>query len=97
MILANYRRILERLKTALPKTIIYVQSVLPMHENKLPAYLKNKAGKVKSLNAGIAALAKESGCPYLNLHEWAADESGELKAEYTGMAFTLRPLHTRPG
>lgn len=92
VILANYRRILERLSAALPKTKIYVQSVLPMHESKLPAYLKNKGEKVTSLNTAIAALAKEFNLPFLNLHEWAADESGQLKAEYTGDGIHLTPV-----
>lgn len=92
VILANYRRILERLTTALPKTNIYVESVLPMHESKLPAYLQNKAGKVASLNTGIAALAKEFNLPFLNLHEWAADANGQLKAEYTGDGIHLTPI-----
>lgn len=92
VILANYRRILAQLKTSLPKTKIFVQSVLPMHESKLPAYLKNKAEKVKSLNEGIAALAKDFGLPFLNLHQWAADGNGELKAEYTQDGIHLTPV-----
>lgn len=92
VILSNYRRILEQLRTASPKTKIFVQSALPMHESKLPAYLKNKAEKVKSLNVGIAALAKEFGLPFLNLHEWAADGNGELKAEFTDDGIHLTPI-----
>ncbi|WP_341841032.1 SGNH/GDSL hydrolase family protein [Chitinophaga caseinilytica] len=91
VILSNYRRILERLRSGAPKTKIYVQSVLPMHESKLPDYLKNKAEKVKSLNVGIAALAKEFGLPFLNLHEWAADAQGELKSDYTVDGIHLTP------
>lgn len=91
VILANYRSILVKLAATLPKTKVMVQSVLPMHESKLPAYLKNKADKVKSLNAGIQMLAKEFGYPYLNLHEWAADEHGELKSGFTGDGIHITP------
>ena len=90
--LHNYRRILERLTSALPKTKIIVQSVLPLNEQKLPyAYLKGKAHMVKDINEGIVKLAEEFHLTYLNLHELFADERGELKAGYTKDGIHLLP------
>lgn len=92
VILNNYRRIVAKLTTGLPRTKLIIQSVLPMNESKLPYdYLKGKAAKVKALNEGIVLIAKEFKLTYLNLHELFADEKGELKADYTKDGIHLEP------
>nr|WP_315817086.1 hypothetical protein [Paraflavitalea speifideiaquila] len=43
MILNNYERIINYIRTQSPKTALYVQSVLPLYEPlTTAAYLKNK-------------------------------------------------------
>lgn len=88
----NYRQIMERIKKGSPKTILYVQSVLPMNERILKAdYLKNKKDSVLQLNVAIQNLAREMGVEYINLHPVFADEQGELKDDYTIDGIHLKP------
>lgn len=88
----NYRQIMERIKKGSPKTILYVQSVLPMNERILKAdYLKNKKDSILQLNVAIQNLAREMGVEYINLHPVFADEQGELKEDYTIDGIHLKP------
>lgn len=84
VIVANYRRILDRFRAGLPKAKLYVQSTLPLHEGTLKYdYLKGKNVKVKELNEELRKLASEYGLTFINLHEVLTDAQGELKQEYT--------------
>lgn len=84
VIVNNYRRIINRFRTNLPKTKLYLQSVLPLNDAMLKYdYLKGKNVKVKELNEEIQKLAMQYGLTYINLHEVMADTQGELKKEYT--------------
>lgn len=84
VIVNNYRRILDRLRSGLPGAKIYVQSTLPLNEALLKYdYLKGKNARVKQLNEELVKLAAGYGHTFVNLHEVMADAKGELKAEYT--------------
>lgn len=77
-----YGRMLDELKTALPDTTIFVQSVLPVQaevQDKMPGLTPDR---VSSINASLSSLAAEKGCLYLALNEVFVDESGSLKADY---------------
>lgn len=84
VIVNNYRQIVAQLQSGLPKTKLYVQSVLPLNEELLKYdYLKGKNPKVKALNGELQKLAKQYGLTYVNLHEVMAGADGELKKEFT--------------
>jgi lysophospholipase L1-like esterase len=84
VIVNNYKSIIDRLQAGLPKTKLYLQSVLPLNDAMLKyAYLKGKNVKVKELNEELKKLAMQYGLTYINLHEVMADTQGELKKEYT--------------
>lgn len=80
---SRYKKILGTLKTALPGTTLYVQSVFPF--NRLPkgdyGYLDNT--KASELNALIKNLAADAGAHYLDLWPVLSDSSGQLDARYT--------------
>jgi lysophospholipase L1-like esterase len=89
----NYEIMIQKLKDALPKTSIYVQSVLPLNEDVLKYdYLKGKEASIKELNKKIQALVAEEGLSYINLHNLFADENGKLKAEWTPDGIHLQPV-----
>lgn len=84
VIVNNYRRIVERLRSGLPGSTIYLQSTLPLNEAMLKYdYLKGKNPRVKQLNEEVKQLAALYGLTFVNLHEVMADAKGELRAEYT--------------
>src|SRR5690606_9397061 len=93
VILNNYKRIIRHIQTESPRTKIYLQSVLPMNENKLNYdYLKGKNVLVKQLNDGIRLIASEYKLEFINLHEIMADESGELREELTSDGIHLNTV-----
>ncbi|ANE49985.1 GDSL-type esterase/lipase family protein [Flavisolibacter tropicus] len=91
VVLNNYSRIIQFIKTASPKTTVYIQSILPLNESVLKYdYLKKKNPIVKVVNEGLQQLAASTHCTYVNLHTLFADEQGELKKE-----LTLDGIHLR--
>lgn len=92
VILHNYERIINYIRTNSPKTTLYVQSVLPLYEPlTTAAYLKNKKDSILQLNVGIKALADKYRLTYINLHEVFADANGDLIKEYTADGIHLKP------
>lgn len=84
VITANYRRIVQRVRAESPKTVLCIQSVLPMNDAILKYdYLKNKKATVLALNRELKAIAAANGLTYIDLHEVFADGKGDLKAAYT--------------
>ena len=82
--LSYYGRMLDMIRQALPDAVIYVQSITPVRpevrtkENHDGMY----GERFCRVNNDLAALALEKGCIFLNLWEFLADESGNLKVEY---------------
>lgn len=92
VIYTNCERIVDRLQEALPKTTIYVQSVLPLNEDLLKYdYLKGKRARIAELNVKLRAMANSRRLVYVDLYEVFADETGSLKAEYTTDGIHINP------
>jgi lysophospholipase L1-like esterase len=92
LIVDNYRKIVERLRMDLPKTRIYVQSVLPLNESVLQYdYLKGHKERILQLNTEIGRLAREHNLVYVDLHEVFADGNGDLKTQYTSDGIHVNP------
>lgn len=89
----NYRKILERFQQQSPSTKVYVQSVLPMNEDKLSAeYLLNKKDLIIELNQRLKSLAKEFNVEFIDLyHQVFSDGKGNLKPQYTADGIHLTP------
>lgn len=91
VIAKSIQRIIARVKSASPKTKIYVQSLLPVNEAMLPkSYAAINTEKVNQLNVFLEQMAKEMGVNYINLHPALADETGSLRKE-----LTIDGLHLR--
>ncbi len=92
VILHNYERIINYIRTNTPRSTLYIQSVLPLYEPlTIAAYLKNKKDSILQLNVGIKALADKYQLTYINLHEIFADANGDLIKEYTADGIHLKP------
>lgn len=76
-ILRNHRRIIRRLREDHPLTQIMVQSILP---TRLPKVSNNR---IRKINLSLAAIAKEEGANYLNIHNWFIDFEGNLRQDLT--------------
>lgn len=81
-ILANYRKILERIKTESPKTKVYVQSILPVNPayNFYPNHI-NKTARIKANNIELKKLASEMGYVYIDLFSLMADSNDFLRKD----------------
>jgi len=85
-ILTRYREILRRLNQGSPKTLIFVQSVLPVVNR---ADLSNE--KIAELNTGLKALCAEmQNCIYIDLFSHFA-VNGALNESLTTDGVHLRP------
>ena len=82
-IAANYRLILERLKTGVPGCQIYVESVLPFNDQIFPPRQLRTNENIRLLNEEVRQLAAEYKCPYIDLTGPFTDEEGRLPAKYT--------------
>ncbi len=85
-ILARYREILRRINQGSPKTLVFVQSVLPVVNR---ADLSND--KIRELNAGLKTLCAEMhNCVYVDLFTHFA-VNGALNESLTTDGVHLRP------
>lgn len=84
-IVANYERIIVKVKAAVPATTLYLQSVLPVTEPILAdIYAKINNATIGILNDSLKALAGKYHCTYVDLNkEVFADDKGQLKRELT--------------
>jgi lysophospholipase L1-like esterase len=81
--LKNYEEIINIIQKESPNTKIYVQSILPMHEELLKAdYLKGKEQRVRYLGEQVKALTKKYNLTYVDVKSVLADDY-LLKKEYT--------------
>ncbi len=82
----NYREIVNRLKESSPSTKIYVQSVFPVDHRKLAdndRCRRRTSSAIVSLNAELEALARETGCEFVDTYSVFADELGEMDSGCT--------------
>ncbi|WP_300157566.1 GDSL-type esterase/lipase family protein [Solidesulfovibrio sp.] len=85
-ILSRYREILRRIRQGSPKTVVFVQSVLPVVNRP---DLSND--KIRDLNAGLQALCAEMpGCVYIDLYSHFT-VAGALNESLTTDGVHLRP------
>jgi lysophospholipase L1-like esterase len=83
VILRNYARIIDRLKTGSPQTKMYVQTILPVNSSfgKLKNHYQHE--RIKSVNAQLKTLAARAGITLIDLYPHFTDANGQLKAELT--------------
>jgi lysophospholipase L1-like esterase len=83
-ILSNYSRIISEIKSASPRTQVYIQSVLPTN-NSFSQFVRhqNKDSQIREVNEGLAQLALQEGLDYIHLYPHFLDETGKLSSDYT--------------
>ena len=74
---ADYKKIIEAIREKNPESLIYIQSILPI-EPKVEVTTINKA-KIDACNEALVRLAEETGCYYLNVNGYIAEEDGYLR------------------
>ncbi|KAA3616736.1 MAG: sialate O-acetylesterase [Calditrichaeota bacterium] len=83
-ITANYRKIVQRIKDASPKTKIFVQSILPVNPefNRFKNHV-NKTEAILKLNSELQNLTKEFKAQYVDLHSKFVVDENKLNPKYT--------------
>lgn len=80
-ILKNYNTILEKMKSELPDTKIFIESILPTKPLAKSKKLSNE--DINWLNTELGKVAKENGHTFIDLHSLFVDQDGQLKGEWT--------------
>ncbi|NEM99371.1 GDSL-type esterase/lipase family protein [Pontibacter burrus] len=92
VILANYSKIVRRIKAGSPKTKIYVQTLLPTN-NSFDKFKKhyNKEKETATVNQGIKEIAAREKITVIDLNPHFADSQGQLITAYThdGLHLTI--------
>jgi lysophospholipase L1-like esterase len=85
VIVAEYRALLDRVRSGSPGTRIFVQSILPLNPTvkNFPQHY-DKQGHVVAVNRALRRLAKEQGATYVDLWPLFLDGAGHLDARLTG-------------
>jgi len=83
-ITANYRTILERIRTESPRTKVFIESVLPVNPaTGMALNHTNKTGQIMELNGKLKELATEFGGTYIDLFSVMADSNNHLPRKYS--------------
>ena len=78
-----YGRMLDELRTALPNTALYVQSILTATQETVNDDAPGLApDRLATINAAIQGLCAERGCYFLDLNAEFSDDSGYLLTDY---------------
>jgi len=77
----NYRSILANIHRETPATQVFIQSVLPINNQRYGIFLDNT--QVTELNSYLQELAKEFSFSYIDLFTHLSDRQGQLDARYT--------------
>jgi lysophospholipase L1-like esterase len=81
---ANYRMILERVRTETPGTKVFIESVLPVNPaTGMALNHTNKTPQIMELNGKLKALAAEYGHTYVDLFSVMADADNHLPRKYS--------------
>lgn len=93
VIAKNYERIILKVKSIQPKCILYLQSVLPVHEPILASIYDNiRNPRIIALNALMKALSVKHRLPYVDLYnDVFKDENGQLIRSLTTDGLHLQP------
>ena len=78
---SNYRKILETIERKSPDTQIFIQSVLPINNEKYQIDVNNE--EVVALNFRLQELAAEFDCYYIDLYKIFVNQQNQLAPQYT--------------
>jgi len=79
-----YFKLIDRIRTELPDTKLYVQSCLPINISfGMYKGMAGRDGEIRDVNEKVSAKADEKGFTWIDLYSSFIDEDGHLKREYT--------------
>jgi len=84
-ILTMIKMVVNRIKVEAPKTKLYIQSILPVNDafTRFPK-IHNKSQVIVDINKGLAILAQENNCTYVDLYPYfIAPGTQHLDKKYT--------------
>jgi len=77
-ILSDYERLIILIKDKTPKTELYIQSILPTHNQET-----RKNGDILEINKGLMKLSEKYNSVFINLFESFRNEKNELDLTYS--------------
>lgn len=77
-ILSDYERLIILIKDKTPKTELYIQSILPTHNQET-----RKNGDIMEINKGLIKLSAKYNSVFINLFESFRNEKNELDLTYS--------------
>jgi len=91
-IVSNIRKMVKMSKKMAPSCKFYVQSVLPLNENRLAFPLvKGKNPVVRDLNSRLKTMCGEEGIMFLDIASLLSDQNGDLRIELTKDGLHIHP------
>lgn len=81
-LLGQYERLLDAIRTASPRTTVFIQSLLPLDETQNEEYLVGKNARIEAFNALLRETARRRGLDYIDIRSRMARD-GKMPAEYT--------------
>jgi lysophospholipase L1-like esterase len=84
VILLNYRKIMETIRMASPKTLLFIQSVLPTN-NEFSEFKRHqdKDGHIRVVNTGLQQLCRHFRIVYVDLYSRFLNSEGRMDRRYT--------------
>ena len=89
--IADYKKIIEKISNTSPKTQIYVQSVLPIN-GSINIFQKHKTDGIIEFNKALKMLSLECNATYIDLHACFATANHMLSDKYTHDGLHLNGL-----
>lgn len=81
IIMQNYESIVARIRNESPQTILYLESILPIHNDLRRNGMKNE--DIVAINQMIKSLADKYQLVYIDAHSRFTDTEGALRADLT--------------
>lgn len=80
--LGQYERLLDAIRTASPRTTVFIQSLLPLDETQNEEYFAGKNARIEAFNTLLRDMARRRGLDYIDVWNRMARD-GKMPAEYT--------------
>lgn len=84
--LAKYRTLLEKIRTALPETKVVIMSYYPVNRTerfKTEWFRARTNQEIDAVNVELKLMAQDMGFEFVNVTDCLRDENGDLIAEYS--------------
>jgi lysophospholipase L1-like esterase len=93
VIIENLFTIAKRIKTASPKTELFIQSILPTNESfkNFPAAFRNKGPHITTINTQLARYADKMKYHFVDLYTQFLGADGSMDTKYATDGLHLTP------